>query len=122
RAGDLRHGPAAGPEFDDPVLTIGQDGPTRGQEDLAQLLTLTLALVVVRAGGALIIQALVLSSTLHALADHVDGAGELATLVGVLGQDAVQVEVAGASLGKQPAADLLRAIVPKARVEVRITP
>ena len=65
---------------------------------------------------------LVAAGALNALADHVDRPDQLAALGRVLGQDQVQVELAGAGLREQPAADLLGAIVPEAGVEPGVPP
>ena len=51
--------------------------------------------------------------TLDPLADHVDGADQLAALGGVVGQDLVQVELAVAGLAEQAAADFLGAVIPE---------
>ena len=59
---------------------------------------------------------------LDPLADHVDGADQLAALGGVFGQDLGQVELAVAGLGEQAAADFLGAVVPEPGVEPGIPP
>ena len=59
---------------------------------------------------------------LDPLADHVDGADQLAALGGVLAENLVQVELAVAGLGEQPAADLLGAVVPEPGIEPGVPP
>ena len=49
---DLGDGPAAHPEFDDPVLAGREDGLAGGFEDLAELQAVAMPLVVVGAGRA----------------------------------------------------------------------
>ena len=78
--------------------------------------------VEVGARRALVVERLVPLGPLDPLADHVDGADQLAALGGVVGQDQVQVELAGAGLAQQPAADLLGAVVPEAGVEPGVPP
>ena len=72
-----------------------------GFEDLAEFLTLAVAAVEVGAGGQLVVERLEAAGPLDPLADHVDRPDQLATLGGVVGQDEVEVELAGAGLAQQ---------------------
>src|SRR4051794_21157069 len=74
-------------------------------------------LVEVRTRGELLVERLMTLRPLDPLADHVDGPDEFPALGGVVGEDEVEVELPGAGLAQQPAANFLSAIVPEARVE-----
>src|SRR5579864_3551352 len=122
RIANLWNGPAPRPHLDDAVLAWSQDGPPRGLENFAELLAIARALIVIGAECVPFVEQLIRFGTLDSLAYEVDGPHELAALLGIVGQDQVQVELACPGLGQQPAADLLCAVVPEAGRDSRIPP
>jgi len=119
---DLGHGPTAGPEFNDLILTSAQNGLPSSFENLSELLAIPLTLVKVRTRGKPIIERLESLGTLDAFANHVDGPDELATLRGVVSQDEIQVELADPGFTQEPTADFLGAIFPETWIQPRVSP
>ena len=119
---DFGHGPASHPELDDAILAIAEHGRAGGFENFAELQAVALALVQIGRGGGEAVERLVAFGALDALSHHVDGPDELASLWRVFRQHQGHVELALAGLGQQAAANLLGAVVPKARIKPCVPP
>ena len=103
-------------------LSRRQDGASGRFEHFAEFATLAILAILIGAGGELLVERLEAAGALDALANHVDRANQFATFKGVVGEDQIEVQLAGAGLGQELTTNFLGAIVPKAGIEPGVFP
>ncbi len=120
--GDFGNRPTSGPKLDDAILPLGQDGSAGGFEDFSQLEPRAIRLLRVKSRNVLLIKDLMPLGSLNALANHVDGSNEFATLRRVVRQNEVEIKLAGSGLAEKSAADFLGTVIPDAGIEPGVSP